>query len=189
MSGLLGMSCDMRLSSFIAEKRRNVEIKARVSDLPLLFTRVRSIADSGPTLSHQDDTFYRVPWGRLKLRRFAEGDAVLVLYDRPDRPEAKESRYCLIETCAPEALGERLSRRYGICGRVMKERMLFLVGNTRVHLDRVKGLGQFVELEVVLKGKERVESGIETAQRLMKHLGISNDALIDKAYVDLLNGR
>jgi len=34
-------------------------------------------------------------------------------------------------------------------------------------------LGQYVELEVVLRGKETVESGIETAQRLMKHLGIS----------------
>jgi len=175
---------------FIYGKRRNVEIKAQVADLPSLITRVRSIADSGPTLIHQDDTFYRFPWGRLKLRRFAEGDAVLVLYIRPDSLGAKESRYCLIETCAPEALDERLSRRYGICGRVKKERMLFLVGKTRVHLDRVKGLlGQFVELEVVLKGKETVESGIEAAHRLMKRLGISNDALIDKAYVDLLNGR
>jgi len=174
---------------FISGKRRNVEIKARVADLPSLIARVRSIADSGPTLIHQDDTFYRFPWGRLKLRRFAEGESVLVLYDRPDSLGAKESRYCLIETCAPEALDERLSRRYGICGRVKKERMLFLVGNTRVHLDRVKGLGQFVELEVVLKGKETVESGIETAHRLMDQLGIFNDALIDKAYVDLLNGQ
>lgn len=114
---------------------------------------------------------------------------MLILYDRPDRPEAKESHYCLIETCAPEALDERLSRRYGICGHVIKERILFLVGNTRVHLDRVKKLGQFIELEVVLKGKETVESGIETAHRLMEWLGISNDTLIDKAYVDLLNGR
>ena len=45
----------------ISEKRRNVEIKAQVSDLPPLIARVRSIADFGPTLIHQDDTFYLFP--------------------------------------------------------------------------------------------------------------------------------
>lgn len=108
-----------------------MEIKAQVSDLSPLITRVRSIADSGPMLIHQDDKFYLLPWSRLKLRRIAEGDAVLVLYDRPDRSEAKESHYCLIETYAPEALNERLSRRYGIFGQMNKEGMLFLVGRIR----------------------------------------------------------
>ena len=47
---------------------RNVEIKARVADLAALEERVARIATAGPTDIRQEDTFFRVPNGRLKLR-------------------------------------------------------------------------------------------------------------------------
>ena len=36
----------------------------------------------------------------------------------------------------------------GVKGVVRKRRMLYMVGQTRVHLDQVEGLGDFMELEV-----------------------------------------
>lgn len=42
-----------------------------------------------------------------------------------------------------------LSEALGVKGEVRKERRLFLIGQTRVHLDAVDGLGHYMELEVL----------------------------------------
>ena len=41
-----------------------------------------------------------------------------------------------------------LTDALGMVGQVKKERHLFMVGQTRVHVDTVEGLGHFMELEV-----------------------------------------
>jgi predicted adenylyl cyclase CyaB len=69
---------------------------------------------------------------------------------------------------------------------VRKHRTLFLIGRTRVHLDRVAGLGEFLELEVVLRDGEAVSAGQHEAQAVMARLGVTDSQLITGAYVDLL---
>jgi predicted adenylyl cyclase CyaB len=64
-----------------------------------------------------------------------------------------------------------------------------LVGRTRVHIDRVEGLGTFVELEVVLDDGESENVGFQEARELMAVLGIEDSALINRSYVDLLNDK
>jgi predicted adenylyl cyclase CyaB len=89
-------------------------------------------------------------------------------------------------TTDPGALREALSRAYGQAGRVCKHRTLYHAGCTRVHLDRVDGLGEFLELEVVLADGEPLEAGVAEAHRIMAALGVSPEQLVDGAYVDLL---
>lgn len=47
---------------------RNVEIKAKVADAEELKAKIRNLAGSEGTLIEQEDTFFNVPNGRLKLR-------------------------------------------------------------------------------------------------------------------------
>jgi adenylate cyclase class IV len=53
-------------------------------------------------------------------------------------------------------------------------------------LDEVEGLGPFIELEVVLQPGQDISQGVAIAHDLMAKLGISQNQLVEKAYVDLL---
>lgn len=168
---------------------RNIEIKARIESVEALAPRVAAIADRGPAEITQDDTFFRCESGRLKLRAFSREEGELIFYRRANRQGPKESFYLRSPTSAPETLRDSLSLAYGQAGRVQKHRTLFLVGRTRVHLDKVEGLGHFLELEVVLEEGEPAEAGIREAHELMTKLGIEPSQLIEGAYVDLLDQR
>jgi len=165
---------------------RNVEIKARIQSVNELALKVAPIADHGPTEILQDDTFFRCENGRLKLRAFSHERGELIFYRRANQHGPKESFYLLSPTSTPDILRESLSLAYGESGRVRKQRTLFIVGRTRVHLDRVAGLGEFLELEVVLEEGEAVEVGVREAHDLMHQLGVQPSQLIETAYVDML---
>ncbi|HEV7837242.1 MAG TPA: class IV adenylate cyclase [Gemmatimonadaceae bacterium] len=168
---------------------RNIEIKARIESVQALAPKAAAIADEGPIEIVQDDTFFRCEAGRLKLRAFSKAAGELVFYRRADQQGPKESFYLRSPTSAPDTLRESLSHAYGQAGRVQKHRTLFLVGRTRVHLDNVKDLGHFLELEVVLDEGEPAETGVHEALRLMAQLGVEPSQLIEGAYVDLLAQR
>jgi predicted adenylyl cyclase CyaB len=69
---------------------------------------------------------------------------------------------------------------------VRKKRWLYRVGQTRIHLDEVEGLGTFLELEVMLRPDESEGDGRATAATLMARLGIRESDLVPGAYMDLL---
>ncbi len=165
---------------------RNVEIKARLDSLDAIHRKAAALAEQGPVRIAQDDTFFRCDHGRLKLRVFSETEGELIFYRRADRQGPKESFYVRSPTTSPASLREALTLAQGTMGRVIKDRTLYQVGRTRVHLDEVQGLGHFVELEVVLEDHEELEAGVREAHRLMEQLGIAPSQLIGGAYVDLL---
>lgn len=165
---------------------RNIEIKAYIPRVKDVARKAAAIADQGPFELEQDDTFFPCPSGRLKLRAFSSDSGELIFYRRPDQQGPKESFYLLAPTSAPDTLRETLSLAYGQAGRVRKRRTLFLVGRTRVHLDDVQDLGQFLELEVVLNENEPAEAGVSEAHELMAKLGVEPSQLIEGAYLDLL---
>ncbi len=165
---------------------RNIEIKARIESVEVLLPRARVWADGEPELIHQDDSFFHVPQGRLKLREFADGSAELIHYHRPDTGDAKASDYVRVPVPDAAALREALVRACGLRGRVRKQRWLLRAGATRIHLDRVQGLGDFMELEVVLRDGQSDAEGAQIAEALMDALGLRDAPRLAGAYLDLL---
>jgi predicted adenylyl cyclase CyaB len=165
---------------------RNVEIKARLASIEALLQRLRASADSGPEIIEQIDTFFACTTGRLKLREFGDGRGQLIAYSRPDTSGPKTSDYSITAVADPASLRATLARALGETGRVVKQRTLFVLGRTRLHLDKVEGLGEFLELEVVLHDGESPDEGVAEAHALLERFGIETSQLVSGAYVDLL---
>lgn len=163
---------------------RNIEIKARISSVGDLMAKARALADQGPWELRQDDTYFTCAAGRLKLRTAGESAGELIFYRRDDQAGPKESRYQIFPTSDPQALREMLIQALGQVGHVQKVRTLFLHGRTRIHLDRVAGLGDFLELEVVLADHELASQGVAEAHELLTKLGIDRSQLIEGSYLE-----
>ena len=168
---------------------RNVEIKARVDLVEALHARVAQLAEGAPAVLVQEDIFFNVPQGRLKLRVLAPTHGELIFYQRANHAGPKLSTYAVVATDRPAQLQAVLEAAYGIRNTVRKTRQLYLIGRTRVHMDQVESLGHFLELEVVLADTEEASVGGREASHLMQQLGITPAQLVEGAYVDLLEGR
>jgi predicted adenylyl cyclase CyaB len=167
----------------------NIEIKARARNFAELRRGAEALSDSPAQVIPQEDTFFTTTRGRLKLRQLAPDHGQLVYYERTDASGPKRSNYSIFETGDPVGLKNTLSLALGVRGVVRKKRTLYLVGQTRVHLDEVEGLGEFMELEVVLRPGQSDEEGQAIARDLMARLGVAEEDLLECAYMDLLEGK
>jgi predicted adenylyl cyclase CyaB len=163
----------------------NVEIKAFVDNVVEFEKLVASISDTKMEVLTQEDIFFNSSKGRLKLRIFDECSGQLIAYSRDDADCPTSSTYEIFPTDDPSGMRSILELSLGTAGEVIKERHLYMVGRTRIHIDRVECLGTFVELEVVLGENDTVEDGAKVASDLMERLSISESSLIDVAYVDM----
>eukprot|EP00117_Sycon_ciliatum_P021349 scpid69859/ scgid18741/ len=168
---------------------RNVEIKARLDaeNAKTVEEICCQITGEKATILKQIDTFFQSANGRLKLRQL-ESHAELIYYERSDQAGPKLSTFNIHRVALPEApnLCTMLSSAMGARGTVEKQRKLWLVGQTRVHLDHVTSLGWFMELEVVLTEHQGTDEGETIAGELMERLGIQKSQLISSAYIDLI---
>lgn len=166
----------------------NIEIKAKLADFATTRRLVEAICDTPPETLTQRDTFFRCSSGRLKLRELGGGRSELIAYARVDIAGIKQSDYEVAPIADPEGMKRVLRAALGETAVVEKTRVLFLVGQTRIHLDRVTGLGDFLELEVVLAPGQSAADGEAIASDLMQQLEIPGTALLATAYADMLTG-
>ncbi len=132
----------------------------------------------------QIDTYFSPPKGRLKLREVDNREACLVYYERPDITDSRYSHYQICDIPNPTALKQIMSMVLGVKVVVEKQRELWVFGNTRIHLDEVVSLGEFVELETVIS--DQAEADAQTEHQLVKDvLGIQDQDLVSGSYSDL----
>lgn len=164
----------------------NIEIKAHIDNIDEMKARAQSLSDAPLKVISQEDVFFNTDKGRLKLRILAPDRGELIYYERADQAGPKHSEYHLARTHEPEDFKTALSLALGVRGLVVKTRYLYMAGQTRIHLDDVEGLGQFIELEVVLEDEQNAAEGQAIAEDLMQKLGIRQEDLLEGAYVDML---
>ncbi len=164
----------------------NVEIKARIRDLARTRRLVAELGSAPAETIVQEDIFFHSDSGRIKLRILRPDRGELIAYTRPDGPGPKRSDYRIYPTRNPGLLRDTLSAVWDERGAVRKRRELTMAGNTRIHVDRVEHLGDFLELEVVLAPGEAEEEGRLRARELLARLEIPAEDLVDVAYIDLL---
>jgi len=164
----------------------NVEIKAKVHDVERFKERVLAISETPGELIPQEDIFFQAKRGRLKLRILAPDRGQLIFYEREDSLAPKQSKYQISETAEPGRLKIVLGKALGIRGTVRKNRWLYWVGNSRIHLDEVEGLGSFMEIEVVMTPGLSTADGQALAAGLLDKLDVSSSDLLEGAYIDLL---
>uniref|UniRef100_H2Y8G1 CYTH domain-containing protein n=1 Tax=Ciona savignyi TaxID=51511 RepID=H2Y8G1_CIOSA len=168
---------------------KNVEIKAKIENFDNFIKTAISVSEDNGSVLEQEDFFYNCNTGRLKLRSCKENGEPrneLIFYTRPDAHGPKMSDFVTSAVPDPESMDRILRHTLGRKGVVTKQRRLFLIGQTRIHVDRVKGLGDFMELEVMLRDDQSPEDGARVAQDLMSKLGVKECDLVTGAYMDLI---
>ena len=165
---------------------RNIEIKAALSDIALIYERLRQTAAHGPEVLMQKDIFYRMPFGRLKLRQINLLNSEIIYYFRKNDEGPKLSKYYRFKLKKPKLAHFYLSFLFGLQGVVEKKREVFFIERTRIHIDNVLSLGYFIELEVVLSPSESTLHGEKIANDLLSFFDIQEHFLIDKSYLEML---
>jgi predicted adenylyl cyclase CyaB len=164
----------------------NIEIKAILHNRMAVEAIAAHLSEQVLATIEQEDIFFRCDGARLKLRILGPKQGELIRYQRSDVAGIRCSQYVIARTSDPEALREILGQSLGVIGVVRKTRTLYQVGQTRIHLDRVEGLGNFLELEVVLRPGQTEAEGKTIALKLLENFRIEENQLVAVAYIDLL---
>lgn len=164
----------------------NIEIKARCENTEavekvLLQMQAKFIGED-----RQLDTYFSVEEGRLKLR---EGNIEnsLIFYHRPDTAGPKKSDISMYRADDLTALKAVLLDALPVKVVVDKRRRIYFIENVKFHLDEVKGLGKFVEIEAIDYEGEIGESRLrEQVDFYMDLFNIRQEDLLERSYSDML---
>jgi adenylate cyclase, class 2 len=161
----------------------NLELKASIPSIAEARLSARQCGADFAGILEQEDTYFSVQRGRLKLREIAGQGAQLIYYERPETNLERWSNYSMSPVADAALLKEQLSAAVGIKVIVKKRRELFLLDGTRVHLDEVEGLGTFLEFEIPVRDEQEASSQMKF---LRDQFGIDDGAIFTSSYSDLI---
>lgn len=160
---------------------QNLEIKVKLTSFNKVKEVLKQIGAVETALLEQKDVYYKHKPALLKLRCENERTQ-LIQYKREESKTDRFSDYTYIEL--PRDAEKFLNGVLQVEAVVEKTRELYLYKNTRIHLDKVKGLGNFLELEtLVLNGKADARKRFNELTAL---LGLDTKSQLLCSYRDLL---
>jgi predicted adenylyl cyclase CyaB len=164
----------------------NIEIKARCNNPEEIREILKSQNADYKGLDSQIDTYFKVSNGRLKLREGnIEND--LIYYERENEKGPKQSNIILYKTAQNSQIKEILEKSLGTLAVVDKQREIYFIDNVKFHIDNVRNLGSFVEIEAIDRdGTIGIEKLTEQCNYYMNLFKIEKNDLIDISYSDMM---
>ena len=164
-------------------KRVNFEFKARLKDEPAVRAALKRLRARYVGRDHQIDTYFKVAQGRLKLRE-GKIENALIFYNRSNAARARRARVEMALLPRRNGMKAVLTKAFDVRVVVDKCREIYFVGNVKIHLDRVRGLGKFVEVEALARDGNLAQAR-RRALKFQKLLAIKHSDIVGKSYADL----
>ncbi len=164
-----------------------IEFKARCADHEPIREKLKQRNARFVGTDYQIDTYFFVSHGRLKLR---EGNIEnsLIYYARQERAGTKESNVTMTTLPPQTQVKSVLAKALGVRTAVDKQREIYFVGNVKIHLDEVDGLGSFIEVEAIGSAEER-DKLQQQCDEFLREFGIKPQDLIAGSYAELVMQR
>ncbi len=164
----------------------NIEIKAKSNNQNEIRKILKSKNAEYKGTDHQVDTYFNVPFGRLKLRE-GKIENHLIHYERENKEGPKQSNVILFKSNPHSSLKELLTKALGVLTVIDKQREIYFIDNVKFHIDTVTDLGTFIEIEAIDKdGKIGKDELLRQCRRYMDLFMIPEENLISVSYSDLL---
>lgn len=165
----------------------NFEFKARWRDEARVRAALKRLRARLAGTDHQVDTYSRVPARRLKIREGRIENA-LIFYRRTNARRARASQVEMAVLPRLNSVRSVLSKTLGVLAVVDKRREIYFVGNVKIHLDRVRGLGKFLEVEAMSRSGN-IQKVRKQARKFQKLFGIRREDIVPKSYSDMILAR
>lgn len=164
----------------------NIEIKARCDQPDRIRTILKNHNADYKGTDHQIDTYFEVPEGRLKLRQ-GTIENNLIFYKRDNQSGPKSSSINLVPAEHPQKLYALLDNALNTKVVVDKQREIYFIDNVKFHIDEVKELGSFVEIEAIDEDATIGEKKLrQQCQKYIDLFNISDEQLLSHSYSDML---
>jgi adenylate cyclase class 2 len=165
-------------------KHVNFEFKARLKNEQHIRATLKRLRARFLGRDRQVDTYFRVPQGRLKVREGRLENA-LIFYKRADASRPRRATIDLMLLPRRNSVRSILKNALKVLTVVDKRREIYFVGNVKIHLDRVRGLGRFVEVEAITHRGDlrRIRAQARKFQKLFR---IARADIVPQSYSDLI---
>ena len=165
---------------------QNIELKIKVGDFRDIRRKLDDLGGIFKGKMHQIDTYYNKNNARLKIREINNKTFEIISYRRPNTSGHKISNYNIKPLSGHECQLQKSQLRNTLGERVIvdKIRRLWLYKNTRIHLDKVKKLGNYLELETVVRGD--IEEAMGEFNLVVRNLKLERFEKIAGSYSDIV---
>ena len=166
--------------------KKNLEIKYKPGNLIEISYITGLLKNYSHTTEKQTDIYYKTVRDRLKLRIINDTEGSLILYNRAEKKNKRISKYTISKTKDFRELDFILRKQFRVLVTVIKKREIYIHKNIRVHIDTVKGLGKYIEIEIIY---DDISKAKDIMNNLVTELNLDENKFIKVSYSDLLINR